>query len=39
MRIGIELTVDNGGETFIGLSFGACDGVKIRSPPLYPVDP
>jgi hypothetical protein len=30
---------DNGGETFIGLSSGACNGVKVRSPPLYLVDP
>jgi hypothetical protein len=39
MRIGIELAGDNGGETFIGLSSGACDGAKVRSPPLYLVDP
>jgi hypothetical protein len=30
---------DNGGETFIGLSSGACDSVKVRSPSLYLVDP
>jgi hypothetical protein len=39
MRIGIELAGDNGGETFTGLSSGACDGVKVRSPPLCLVDP
>jgi hypothetical protein len=39
MRIGIELVGDNGGETFIGLSSGACDGVKVRFPPLYLIDP
>jgi hypothetical protein len=39
MRIGIELAGDNGGETFIGLSSRACDGVKVRSPPLYLIDP
>jgi hypothetical protein len=39
MRIGIELAGDNSGETFIGLSSGACDGAKVRSPPLYLVDP
>jgi hypothetical protein len=39
MRIVIELAGDNGGETFIGLSSGACDGAKVRSPPLYLVDP
>jgi hypothetical protein len=39
MRIGIEFAGNNGCETFIGLSSGACDGVKVRSPPLYPIDP
>jgi hypothetical protein len=39
MRIGIELAGDNGGGTFIGFSSGACDGVKVRSSPLYFVDP
>jgi hypothetical protein len=39
MRIGIELAGDNGGETFVGLSSWACDGVKVRSPPLGLVDP
>jgi hypothetical protein len=39
MWISIELANDNGGETFIGLSSGACDGVQVRSPPLYLVDP
>jgi hypothetical protein len=39
MRIAIELAGDNGGETFIGLSAGACDRVKVRSPPLYLADP
>jgi hypothetical protein len=39
MRIGIELSSDNGGEIFIGLSSGACDSVKVHSPPLYLVDP
>jgi hypothetical protein len=39
MRIGIELAGYNGGETFIGLSSAACDGVKVRSPPFYHVDP
>jgi hypothetical protein len=39
MRIGIELDGHNGGETFIGLSSEACDGAKVRSPPLYLVDP
>jgi hypothetical protein len=32
MRIGMELASDNDGETFIGLSSGACDAVKVRSP-------
>jgi hypothetical protein len=39
MRIGIELSDDNDGETFIGLSSGACDGAEVRSPPRYVVDP
>jgi hypothetical protein len=39
MRISIELAGDNGGETFIGLSSGACHGVKVRSSSLYFVDP
>jgi hypothetical protein len=39
MRIGIELASDNGDEIFIGLSSGAWDGVKVRSPPLYLGDP
>jgi hypothetical protein len=39
MRIGIALAGDNGGETFIGLSSGACDGAKVCSPPLYLIDP
>jgi hypothetical protein len=39
MRIGIELAGDNGDETFIGLSSGACDGVNVCSPPLCVVDP
>jgi hypothetical protein len=39
MRIGIELAGDNGRETFIGLSHGACDGVKVCSPWLYLLDP
>jgi hypothetical protein len=39
MRIGIELASDDGGETFIGLSFASCDGVKVRSPPLYFFNP
>jgi hypothetical protein len=39
MRISMELADDNGGETFIGLSSGACDSVKVRSPQLYLVDP
>jgi hypothetical protein len=39
MRIGVEPAGNNGGETFIGLSPGACDGVKVRSPQLYLVDP
>jgi hypothetical protein len=38
MRIGIELAGDNGGETFIGIASGVCNGVKARSPPLYLVD-
>jgi hypothetical protein len=39
MRIGIELASDNGGEAFIRLSSGACDGVKVRSSRVYLVDP
>jgi hypothetical protein len=39
MRIGIELAGDDGGETFSGLSSWACDGVKVRSPPIYLVHP
>jgi hypothetical protein len=39
MWIGMEFTGENGGETFIGLSSGACDGAKVRSPLLYLVDP
>jgi hypothetical protein len=39
MRVGIEIAGDNGGETFIGLSSVACDGVKLRSPLLCFVDP
>jgi hypothetical protein len=35
----MELARDNGGETFIGLSSGACDGVKAHSARLYPVHP
>jgi hypothetical protein len=38
MRFGIELAGDNCHEAFIGLSSGTCDGVKVRSPPLYLVD-
>jgi hypothetical protein len=39
MRIGLELASDNGGKTFIGISSGACDSDKVRSPPLYLIDP
>jgi hypothetical protein len=39
MRIGIDLAGDNGSDTFIGLSSGTCDGVEVRSSPLYLVDP
>jgi hypothetical protein len=39
MRIGMELAGEEGDETFIGLSSGACDGVKVRSAPPYFVDP
>jgi hypothetical protein len=39
LRIGIELARDDGSETFIGLSSGACDSAKIRSLSLYLVDP
>jgi hypothetical protein len=39
MRIGIEFAGDNGGDTFIRLSSGACDGIKVRSPPPDLVDP
>jgi hypothetical protein len=39
MRIGIELAGDNGGETFIGFSSVACDGVMVRSPPLHLAGP
>jgi hypothetical protein len=39
MRVGIGLAGDNGGETFIGLSSRACDGVKVHSAQLYLFDP
>jgi hypothetical protein len=39
VRIGIDLANNNNGKTFIRLSSRARNSVKIRSPPLYLVDP
>jgi hypothetical protein len=39
MRVGIELSSNNGGKAFTRLLSGACNRAEVCSPPPYFVDP